>query len=209
MPEEQAEGHEKELAKGADADEQGRPSRAEAEAAVRVLLRWAHDDPTREGLIDTPARVVSAWDEFFAGYQQDPVEILSRTFSEVHGYDDMVLLRQIPLESHCEHHIVPILGVAHVAYFPDRRVVGLSKLARVVDVYAKRLQSQETMTWQIADAICRGLKPRGVAVMIDAKHQCMTTRGIRKPNVATVTTQFMGCFKDPEHQKIFLAQVTG
>ncbi len=157
-----------------------RPTREEAEAAVRTLILWAGDDPTREGLLDTPRRVVEAYEEFFAGYNQDPGEILSRTFEEVHGYDDLVMLRDIRLESHCEHHMLPILGVAHVAYLPRDRVVGISKLARVVEMFAKRLQTQETMTAQIADAIEQALKPRGVAVLVDALHQCMTTRGVHK-----------------------------
>jgi GTP cyclohydrolase IA len=173
-----------------------RPTREEAEAAVRTLILWAGDDPTREGLCDTPRRVVESYEEFYAGYHQDPGEILSRTFEEVHGYDDLVMLRDIRLESTCEHHMLPILGVAHVAYLPSDRVVGISKLARVVEVFAKRLQTQETMTAQITAAIEQELKPRGVAVLVDALHQCMTTRGVHKTDCATITTRFTGVFKD-------------
>src|SRR6056300_643576 len=173
-----------------------RPSRAEAEAAVETLLRWAGDDPGREGLIDTPARVARAYEEFFSGYADNPEEMLARTFEEVEGYDDMVMLRDIALQSHCEHHMVPILGVAHIAYLPDRRVVGISKLARVLDSFAHRLQTQETLTAQVADCIQTALQPRGVAVLIDAQHQCMTTRGVHKPDVSMVTTSFTGAFQD-------------
>ena len=175
-----------------------KPSRDEAEKAVEVLLRWAGDNPLREGLLDTPARVVRAYEEFFAGYLEDPEKMLERTFEEVEGYDDIVMLRDVALESHCEHHLVPILGKAHIAYLPDKRVVGISKLARVLDSYSKRLQTQETMTSQISNAIQRALKPKGVAILIDAQHQCMTTRGVKKPNVSMITTQFTGEFKkDP------------
>ena len=175
-----------------------KPSRDEAEKAVEVLLRWAGDNPLREGLLDTPARVVRAYEEFFAGYLEDPEKMLERTFEEVEGYDDIVMLRDIAVESHCEHHLVPILGKAHIAYLPDKRVVGISKLARVLDSYSKRLQTQETMTSQISNAIQRALKPKGVAILIDAQHQCMTTRGVKKPNVSMITTQFTGEFKkDP------------
>jgi GTP cyclohydrolase I len=173
-----------------------RPSRAEAEDAVRVLLRWAGDDPSREGLIDTPGRVVRAYEEFFAGYSVDPREILSRTFSEVDGYDEMIVLKDIRFESYCEHHMVPIIGRAHVAYLPDRRVVGISKLARIVEVYAKRLQIQEKMTVQIADTLNEVLQPRGVAVIIEATHQCMTTRGVHMPGVGLVTSRMLGAFRD-------------
>lgn len=173
-----------------------RPTRSEAEAAVRTLISWAGDDPDREGLLDTPGRVTRAYREFFAGYAEDPVEILSRTFEEVSGYDDMVMLRDIRLESHCEHHMVPIIGKVHLAYLPTNRVVGISKLARVVELYAKRLQTQETMTAQIADALEQTLQPAGVAVLVDAAHQCMTTRGIRKPGVFTITSRFTGRFKE-------------
>ncbi|XDZ65519.1 GTP cyclohydrolase I FolE [Alphaproteobacteria bacterium LSUCC0684] len=175
-----------------------RPSREEAEEAVRTLIRWAGDRPDREGLADTPARVVRSYEEFFAGYQEDAAEMLSRTFEEVDGYDDMVLLRDIRIESYCEHHIVPILGSASIAYFPDRRVVGISKLARVIDIFAKRLQTQETMTAQIADTIQSVLQPRGVALIVDAQHQCMTTRGVHKQGVSMVTTRFTGVFEADE-----------
>ena len=173
-----------------------RPTRAEAEAAVEILLRWAGDDPSREGLVDTPARVARAYEEFFSGYQDDPEEMLARTFEEVEGYDDMVMLRDISLQSHCEHHMVPILGKAHIAYLPNKRVVGISKLARVLDSFGRRLQTQETMTAQVASAIQTALQPLGVAILVDAKHQCMTTRGVKKPDVSMVTTRFTGVFKD-------------
>lgn len=185
--------------------ETARPTEAEARAAVRTLLRWAGDNPDREGLLDTPKRVVNAYREFFAGYEMDPVAELSRTFEDVQGYDDIVMLRDIDVESHCEHHMVPILGKAHVAYMPTNRVVGISKIARVVDIFGKRLQTQETMTAQIADCITEALRPAGVAILIDAKHQCMTTRGVHHPNVSTITTQFTGVFKtDPELKDRFL-----
>lgn len=173
-----------------------RPTRAEAEAAVETLLRWAGDDPSREGLVDTPARVARAYEEFFSGYQDDPEEMLARTFEEVEGYDDMVMLRDISLQSHCEHHMVPILGKAHIAYLPNNRVVGISKLARVLDSFGRRLQTQETMTAQVASAIQTALQPLGVAILVDAKHQCMTTRGVKKPDVSMVTTRFTGVFND-------------
>ncbi len=173
-----------------------RPSREEAEAAIRTLLRWAGDDPNREGLVDTPARVARAYEEFFAGYEVDPVALLERTFEETDGYDEIVLLRDIRLESHCEHHMVPIIGRAHVAYLPHRRVVGISKLARVVEAYAKRLQIQEKLTAQIANTIQEVLQPKGVAVIIEAAHQCMTTRGIHKPGVTMVTSRMLGTFRD-------------
>ena len=173
-----------------------RPTRAEAEAAVETLLRWAGDDPSREGLVDTPARVARAYEEFFSGYQDDPEDMLARTFEEVEGYDDMVMLRDISLQSHCEHHMVPILGKAHIAYLPNKRVVGISKLARVLDSFGRRLQTQETMTAQVASAIQTALQPLGVAILVDAKHQCMTTRGVKKPDVSMVTTRFTGAFKD-------------
>ncbi|MAO91546.1 MAG: GTP cyclohydrolase I FolE [Rhodospirillales bacterium] len=185
-----------------------RPSFEEAEDAVRTLLRWAGDDPTREGLLDTPSRVVRSYEEFYAGYAVDAEEELRRTFEETEGYDEMVMLRNIPFHSHCEHHMVPIIGTAHVAYLPQSRVVGISKLARVVDIYARRLQTQETMTVQIADTISRVLSPRGVAVMIDAEHQCMTTRGIQKPGVSTITTHLTGAFREnPEMRREFLAMI--
>ena len=173
-----------------------RPSREEAEAAIRTLLRWAGDDPTREGLVDTPSRVARAYEEFFAGYEVDPVALLERTFEETDGYDEIVLLRDIRLESHCEHHMVPIIGRAHVAYLPHRRVVGISKLARVVAAYAKRLQIQEKLTAQIANTIQEVLQPKGVAVIIEAAHQCMTTRGVHQPGVTMVTSRMLGSFRD-------------
>ena len=168
----------------------------EAKKAVETLIKWAGDNPKREGLIDTPKRVVKAYQEFFSGYKIDPKEILSKTFDEVGGYDDLVLLKDIDLNSHCEHHMVPIIGKVHLAYLPVKRVVGISKLARVVDIYAKRLQTQETMTQQIGEIIHKTLKPKGVAVYIEAYHQCMTTRGVLKPDVSTVTTCFLGSFKN-------------
>jgi len=175
-----------------------KPSQEDAEAAVDVLLRWIGEDPTREGLAGTPGRVVRAWREFCSGYDEDPAQILARTFEEVEGYDDMGMLRNIRLESHCEHHLVPILGVAHIAYMPDQRVVGISKLARVLDGFAHRLQTQETLTAQVADCIQNILQPKGVAILIDAQHQCMTTRGVRKPDVSMITTRFTGIFKEDE-----------
>lgn len=185
-----------------------RPSREEAEAAVRVLLRWAGDDPDREGLVGTPERVARAYEEFFAGYQVDPVDLLQRTFEEVDGYDEMVVLRDIRVESYCEHHMVPIIGKAHVAYLPKNRVVGISKLARVVDTYAKRLQIQEKMTAQIANTIEEVLQPHGVAVVIEAQHQCMTTRGVHKPGVSMVTSRMLGAFRsDPSTRREFLAMI--
>ena len=187
-----------------------RPSREEAEAAVETLIRWAGDDPNREGLRDTPRRVVDSYEEFFSGYDEDPHAILSRTFEEVEGYDDMVVLRDIEVISHCEHHMVPVIGKAHLAYMPNGKVVGISKLARVVDAFAKRLQTQETMTAQIADAIEQVLDAKGVALIIDAEHQCMTTRGIKKPGVSTITTQFRGVFaEDKELERRFWEVVKG
>lgn len=173
-----------------------RPSKEEAQKAVETLIRWAGDDPAREGLHDTPRRVVDAYEEFFAGYNDSPEEILARTFEEVEGYDEMVLLKDMRVESHCEHHMVPIIGKAHVAYIPNSRVVGISKIARLVDVYAKRLQTQEIMTVQIADTIQRVLEPKGVAVVIDAAHQCMTTRGVHKTNTSTITSRMLGLFRE-------------
>ncbi len=185
-----------------------RPSREEAEAAIRTLLRWAGDDPTREGLADTPARVVRSYEEFFGGYLIDPVALLERTFEETDGYDEIVLLRDIRVESHCEHHMAPIIGRAHVAYLPHRRVVGISKLARVVEAYAKRLQIQEKMTAQIANTIQDVLQPRAVAVVIEATHQCMTTRGIHKPGVTMVTSHLLGAFReDPNTRRELLAMI--
>ncbi|ARJ68019.1 GTP cyclohydrolase I FolE [Magnetospirillum sp. ME-1] len=185
-----------------------RPTREEAEEAVRTLLRWAGDDPDREGLAGTPDRVVRAYEEFFSGYDQDPTEILHRTFEETDGYDEMVLLRDIRLESHCEHHVVPIIGKAHVAYLPNRRVVGISKLARVVEIYSRRLQIQEKLTAQIANTINDVLQPKGVAVVIEAAHQCMTTRGIHKPGVTMVTSRMLGAFRDdPATRREFMALI--
>ena len=175
-----------------------RPTRAEAEAAVRTLLAWTGDDPAREGLRDTPKRVVRAYEEFFRGYREDPAEILARTFEEVEGYDEMVVLKDIDFESHCEHHMVPIIGRAHVAYLPRARVVGISKLARVVDTFAKRLQIQEKMTAQVANTIASVLQPRGVAVVIESEHHCMTTRGVHKHGTTMVTSAMLGAFRDDE-----------
>lgn len=176
--------------------EQRRPSREAAMEAVRTLIAWAGDDPDREGLKDTPKRVVDAYREWFRGYDENPADELSRVFEDVNGYDDIVMLKKIDVESHCEHHIAPFLGKAYVAYLPTESVVGISKIARVVEIFAKRLQTQETMTSQIAQAIEETLKPRGVAVLIDAEHQCMSTRGVHHKDVTTVTTQFTGAFKD-------------
>ncbi|MGQ2908547.1 MAG: GTP cyclohydrolase I FolE [Aliihoeflea sp.] len=193
----------------ADADttleQQPRPTQVEVEAAVRVLLRWTGDNPDREGLVDTPKRVAKAYREMFSGYDQDPFEELGRTFEEVAGYDDLVLIRDIPFHSHCEHHMVPIIGKAHVGYLPDGKVVGLSKIARVVDIFAHRLQTQEAMTAQIAGVIQDALTPRGVAVVIEAEHMCMAMRGIKKSGSSTMTSTFTGAFRDhPEEQARFL-----
>ena len=186
----------------------GRPSRQEAEAAVRTLLRWAGDDPTREGLLDTPARVVKAYEQIFGGYRMDADALLERVFEEVEGYSDAVLVRDIPFYSHCEHHMVPFMGLAHIAYYPSKGVVGLSKLARVVDAFARRLQTQETMTAQIADTIESILQPRGCAVMVEAEHLCMAMRGVQKAGVSTITTQFRGVYRaDPSEQVRFLTLV--
>ena len=185
-----------------------RPTREQAEAAVRTLIAWAGDDPTREGLIDTPRRVAKAYGELFSGYGKDAASDLARVFEEVAGYDDMVVLRDIPYFSHCEHHMVPFFGKAHVGYFPENGVVGLSKIARVVDTFAKRLQTQETLTSQIAEAIDEHLKPRGVAVMLEGEHMCMSMRGIQKEGVSTVTTRFSGVFRDdPAEQARFITLV--
>jgi len=173
-----------------------KPTREEAEAAVKTLISWAGDNPNREGLLETPKRVVKSYEEFYSGYDQDPEDILSKVFEEVEGYDEIIIVKDIRLESHCEHHMVPILGKAHVAYIPDQRVVGISKLARVVDLYAKRLQTQETMTAQIADTIDRVLKPKGVAIVIDAAHQCMSSRGVHKTETSTVTSRMLGAFRE-------------
>ncbi len=185
-----------------------RPAREEAEEAVRTLLKWAGDDPTREGLRDTPRRVARAFEEWFSGYAIDPTAYLKRTFEEVEGYDEMVLLKDIDFESHCEHHLAPIIGKAHVGYLPTNRVVGISKLARVVEAFAKRLQVQEKMTAQIADCITEVLEPLGVAVVIEATHQCMTTRGVHKPGVTMVTSRMTGAFRDnPATRREFLAVI--
>ena len=182
-----------------------KPSRDEALDAVKTLIKWVGDDPTREGLIETPDRVIRAYKEFFAGYEEDPEQVLEKTFEEVEGYDDAVIVRNIRVESHCEHHMVPILGIAHVGYIPNKRVVGISKLARIVDIFGKRLQTQETMTAQIADTIQRVLEPKGVAVVIDAGHQCMSTRGIHKTESSTITSRMLGIFRDkPETRAEFM-----
>jgi GTP cyclohydrolase I len=189
-------------------DAEPRPTREQAEDAIRTLLRWAGDDPTREGLLDTPKRVAKAYREWFCGYEEDPVELLARSFEETDGYDEMVLLRDIRLESTCEHHMAPILGKVHVAYLPSGRVVGISKLARVVEAYAKRLQIQEKMTAQIANTINDVLKPKGVAVVVEAAHQCMTTRGVHKPGVTMVTSRMLGAFRDdPSTRREVLAMI--
>jgi GTP cyclohydrolase I len=185
-----------------------RPSRDEAEAAVRTLIRWTGDDPDREGLRGTPERVVRAYEEWFEGYNVDPVELLQRTFSETDGYDEMVVLRDIRFESYCEHHIAPIIGKVHIAYLPDRRVIGISKLARLVDVFAKRLQIQEKMTAQVANTLRDVLLPKGVAVVIEAQHQCMTTRGVHKSGVSMVTSRMLGAFRDnAATRREFLAMI--
>ena len=185
-----------------------KPTEKEVHDAVRKLLLWAGDDPDREGLVGTPDRVARAYKEFFAGYEQDPEEILRTTFEEVEGYDEMVLVKDIGVESHCEHHMVPIIGRAHIAYIPNNRVVGISKLARVVDIFAKRLQIQEKMTAQIANAIENVLQPKGIAVVIDASHQCMTTRGVNKPESSTVTSAMRGVFNDnPRTRNEFLSLI--
>lgn len=184
-----------------------RPSRSEAEDAVRTLLRWAGENPGREGLLDTPKRVVKAYEQFFAGYHQDPEEILGTVFEEVEGYDDMVLVRDIEFAAHCEHHMVPFIGKAHIAYYPNGGVVGLSKLARLVDIFARRLQTQETMTAQIADAMEQALEPIGVGVMIEAEHMCMSIRGVQKNGASTVTTRFTGRLRDPAEQVRFLSLI--
>ena len=186
-----------------------RPSRGEAEEAVRTLIRWAGDDPDREGLTGTPGRVARAYHEFFSGYAEDPVALLQRTFKETDGYDEMVVLRDIRFESHCEHHMVPIIGRAHIAYLPRRRVVGISKLARVLEVYSRRLQIQEKLTAQIANTINDVLQPKGVGVVIDAGHQCMTTRGVHRPGMSMVTSHMLGTFRsDPRTRREFLAIIS-
>ena len=179
-----------------DLGERTRPSKEEAEAAVRTLIEWAGDDPDREGLKGTPDRVARAYQEFFAGYNEDPIALLSTTFEETADYDEMIVLRDIRLESHCEHHLVPIIGKAHIGYLPAERVVGISKLGRLIDAYAKRMQIQETLTSQIANTLYEVLKPRGVGIVIEAAHQCMTTRGVHKPGVKMVTSRMLGSFRD-------------
>lgn len=187
-----------------------RPSGAEAEEAVRTLIAWAGDDPDREGLRDTPRRVTEAFEEYFAGYRLDPSEVLSKTFAEAGGYDDLVMLRDIRVFSHCEHHLAPFVGVAHMAYLPNGRILGLSKIARVVEVFSRRLQTQEALTAQIAGAIESALKPRGVAVLIEAEHQCMSMRGVRQPGVRTITTRFTGALEtDASYRDRFLQMVHG
>ena len=194
--------------KTADARPDLQPTRAEAESAVRTLIRWVGDDPDREGLLDTPGRVARAWEEFGAGYSQDPKDILARTFEEIAGYDEMVVLRNIGFESHCEHHMLPIIGRAHVAYLPRNRVVGISKLARIVQAFSLRLQIQEKMTAEIADTIHEVLDPYGVAVVVDAAHHCMTTRGVRRAGVSMVTSRMLGAFRnDPSTRREFLAMI--
>jgi len=183
-----------------------KPNRKEAEAAVRTLIRWAGDDPTRDGLVDTPARVVRAYEEYFCGYSEEPKKILGKSFDETEGYDEIVVLKDINFSSHCEHHIAPILGRAHIAYLPSSRVVGISKLARLVETFGRRLQIQEKMTAQIANALDQALKPKGVAVVIEASHECMTTRGINKPGVNMVTSTMLGAFReDPSTRREFMS----
>ena len=186
-----------------------KPSRAEAEAAVRTMLAWTGDNPDREGLIETPKRVVRAYEQFFAGYDKDPKEVLSKVFEEVEGYDEMVIVKDIRVESHCEHHMVPILGKAHVGYLPNKRIVGISKLARVVDIFGKRLQTQEVMTAQIDNVINEVLEPKGVAVVVNAKHQCMTTRGVHKSESSTITSTMLGTFRqNPDTRAEFMNLIT-
>lgn len=198
------------LSKGSEAQAARRPTREEAEAAVRTLIAWTGDDPTREGLVDTPRRVVKAWEDLFRGYSQSAADELGTVFEEVGGYGDVVLVRDIPFYSHCEHHVVPIMGKAHVAYYPREGVVGLSKLARVVDIYARRLQTQENMTAEIVNAIEDSLKPRGVAVLVEAEHMCMSMRGVQKQGVSTITTGFTGLFKDDASEQVrFMTMIRG
>jgi GTP cyclohydrolase IA len=187
---------------------EGKPSRPEAEAAVRTLLQWIGDDPDREGLTGTPGRVVRAYEDWFSGYNDDPIEFLRRTFREVNNYDEMIVLRDISFESHCEHHMAPIIGRVHIGYLPDRKVVGISKLARVVETFARRLQVQESLTAQIANCIQNVLKPRGVGVVVEGVHQCMTTRGVRKHGVSMITSQLLGHFRsDPRTRAEFLSMI--
>ena len=196
------------LAKQREAADVARPSQEEAEEAVRTLLRWAGDDPSREGLLGTPDRVARAYREWFAGYWEDPAEILLRTFEEVEGYDEIIVLKDIRFESYCEHHMAPIIGVAHIGYLPEKRVVGISKLARVLEVFAKRFQIQEKMTSQVAQTIQQVLEPRGVGVIINATHQCMTTRGVHKPGVTMMTSKMLGAFReDPKTREEFMSLV--
>lgn len=184
-----------------------RPTPEEAKEAVRTLIRWAGDDPSREGLVDTPKRVIEAYEEFYAGYTENPADVLSKTFEEVADYDEIVLLKNMAFESHCEHHMVPIIGVAHIAYLPNKKVVGISKLARLLDIFAKRLQTQELMTKQIADAIEEALEPKGVCVVIDAKHECMTTRGVHKADTTTITSQMRGTFRSDPRSRLEVMQL--
>lgn len=194
-------------AKGAD--ESG-PSREQAEKAVRTLIQWAGDNPDREGLADTPARFVRAWEEYFSGYNEDPIDVLERTFQETGGYDEMVVLRDIEFFSHCEHHVVPIIGRVHVAYLPSNRVIGISKLARVVEIFARRLQIQEKLTAQIAQTIDEVLEPKGVGVVVQAQHQCMTTRGVKKSGVSMITSHMLGAFRDDSKtRREFLSFIEG
>lgn len=186
-----------------------RPSQTEAEDAIRVLLRWAGENPAREGLIDTPRRVAEAYRDWFSGYEMDPHEFMQRTFEEVAGYDEMVVLRDIEFFSHCEHHIVPIVGKAHIGYLPDKRVLGISKLARLVEVYARRLQIQEKLTAEIANTLNEALRPKGVAVVIEAAHQCMTTRGVKKPGVSLVTSRMLGSFREDEKTRREFLSIIG
>lgn len=201
------------IGRGSGTDDSGEVkcevSRNEAEAAVRKLIQWAGDDPNREGLLDTPKRVTKAFEEFFSGYAIDPTDYLSRTFEETDGYDEMIVLRDIAFISHCEHHILPVVGKAHVSYLPDKRVVGISKLARVVEAFAKRLQIQERMTAQIANSIEDALQPRGIAVVIEAEHQCMTTRGVMKPGVSMVTSRMLGAFRDDAKTRLEFESIIG
>jgi GTP cyclohydrolase I len=198
------------IARGPEALRRHRPTREEAEAAVRTLIEWVGDDPTREGLLDTPRRMVKAWEDLFRGYGQSAAKELGTVFEEVGGYGDVVLVRDIPFFSHCEHHIVPIMGRAHIAYYPREGVVGLSKLAKVVDIYARRLQTQENMTAEIVNAIEENLQPRGLAVLVEAEHMCMSMRGVQKQGVSTITTGFTGLFKDDASEQVrFMTMVRG
>lgn len=192
-----------------DQQQEARPKRAEAEEAVKTLLLWAGEDPSREGLIDTPRRVAKAYEDWFSGYNLDPIQFLARTFEEVDGYDEMIVLRDITFESHCEHHMAPIIGKAHVGYLPNNKIVGISKLARVVDAFARRFQVQEKLTAQIAQCIESVLKPKGVGVVVDAVHQCMTTRGIHKAGVSMVTSQMLGAFRNDARTRAEFLGVIG